>query len=187
MNSASRGFITVVIASGVFIFLGFSVNSFFHGSNPEHSTEKIDKMETDGAFPIELTDIDGNPFVLSDLLGSAVIVNFWASWCSPCIDEFPSMLKFLEHFNGEIKIVAISIDEEKGDIVDFVNAFGGTGAKGLYVLQDSDLSVSKVWGTDKIPESYILDKSHKLVKKIASSFDWAHPTVLREFQGLLVE
>lgn len=180
-----QGIITVVVASGVFIFLGFSVNSYFHGSNPEHSTEKITQMETEGAFPIRMSDIGGNPFDLSDLLGSVVIVNFWASWCSPCIDEFPSMLKFLDHFNGEIKIVAVSLDEDKGDIVSFLSAFGGIGVDGLYILQDGDLAVSKVWGTDRIPESYILDRSHKLVKKVASSHDWSEPMVLNYFTELL--
>ena len=164
----ARSIITVVVASGVFIFLGFSVNSYFHGSNPEHSTEKITKMETEGAFPIKLPDIDGNPFDLSKHLGSVVIVNFWASWCSPCIDEFPSMIKFLDHFDGEVKIVAVSLDKEKGDIVSFLSAFGGIDVDGLYVLQDSDLAVSKLWGTDRIPESYILDKNHKLVRKLVA-------------------
>ena len=141
-------------------------------------------MENVGALPLQLPDLNGNIFSLSDMRGNVVVVNFWATWCSPCIEEFPSMLKFLKHFNGKVSIVAVSLDEDKDDIINFISAFKGNNVSGLYVLQDKNMSVSKKWGSEKIPESYIFDRNHRLVKKIASSENWAQPMVYNYFENL---
>ena len=180
-----KGFITAVVMSCIFIFLGISLRSFFHSEDIDPSKSILTKMETGGAPPLELRDINSNSFVLSNLLGKVVVVNFWATWCAPCVEEFPSMLKFLESFRSDVNIVAVSVDKDRQDIVDFLSAFGGIGVKGLYVLQDEDMSIAKSWGTDKIPESYIFDRDHKLVKKVAASENWTQPMVYDFFREII--
>lgn len=131
--------------------------------------------------PLQLTTIDGQEISLTDFKNKEVLINFWASWCAPCVEEFPSFIKLLQKQKGNIIILAISMDKEKEDISKFLKTFD---------LEETDLDIYFVWdetkefsdyfGTVLLPESYLLDRNHVLRRKIIGITDWSEyvPTPL---------
>ncbi len=184
MSPGLKGLLVAVLLSLVFICGGYYLRQQFHAVEENHSKEIINQMETQGAIDFELKNLAGNPVSLSDYKGYVTVVNFWATWCEPCIEEFPSMIKLLEHFDGQVKMIAIAMDEDKKDVENFINAFQVRN-KDLIVLWNPDQEFAKSWSTVKLPESYILDKEHKLVKKVASSENWATELVFKYFEDLI--
>ena len=115
-----------------------------------------------------------------------MIINFWASWCDPCVEEFPSFLKLLDHFKGRIKILAISADNNKEDIETFIKAFNGN-SENLIVMWDKEQKVAKSFGTRILPESYIIGLNNKFVRKVTGIDNWYTPQAIEFFENLLTK
>lgn len=113
-----------------------------------------------------------------------VIVNFWASWCEPCAQEFPSMVKLVEHYKDKIVILAPSHDSSLEDIETFAKAFNLDATKGLHLLWDKDLAAGKAFQVNKLPESYIFGKDGKLLRKVVGTRDWFNDDAKYFFDSL---
>ncbi len=114
-----------------------------------------------------------------------VIINFWASWCEPCAQEFPSMIKLLEQFKDKIVILAPSHDNNLEDIQTFAQAFSLDSAHGMELLWDKDLKAGKAFQVNKLPESYIFGKDGKLLRKVVGTRDWFNEDARMYFDSLL--
>jgi thiol-disulfide isomerase/thioredoxin len=144
--------------------------------------EKNDFMSLPG---LEFRDLDQNKLKLAELVkGKIVIINFWATWCEPCAEEFPSMVKLLKTFGDDILILAESNDSQKEDILSFAKAFNLDEQKNLILLWDKDLSVSKIFKVNKLPESYIFGRDGKLLKKVVGTRNWANDDATMYFKML---
>jgi thiol-disulfide isomerase/thioredoxin len=121
---------------------------------------------------------------LTDFKGKILLVNIWATWCAPCVKEFPSMKALVEHFKGEVAILAVSHDKTREDIDSFIASFGGL-PEDFVVVWDKDKKVAKMFGTDVLPETYLLGKDQKLLRKIAGETVWNEPMALEFFKELL--
>jgi peroxiredoxin len=129
-----------------------------------------------------LPDLDGKPHRLADLRGRVVVLNFWATWCPPCIDEMPSLQRLQQAFADRgVEVVAVSVDERFSDVGAFVRKFHLT----FTVLHDDGKKVSRKYQTFKYPETYILDREGRLKSKVIGPRDWASPTVIRDMVELL--
>ncbi len=127
------------------------------------------------------TSIDGQKWTLSSLKGKVVILSFWATWCEPCLDEFPSLMGLLDAFPGQVVLLAVSRDENKEDVIKFVRAFNGF-RKNLIVTMDGKKEWKQAFGVDRLPESFIFDKKGTLLKKIIGIQDWSSPIALEFFE-----
>ncbi len=127
--------------------------------------------------------IDGKKVSLSDTRGKVVLVNIWATWCTSCVDEMPSMEKLYQKLKGEyFEILAVSIDSlGVKAVVPFMKKFKLT----FPALIDSAGTIRQDYGITGVPESFIIDKNGILVKKIIGPLDWTRPEVLRFFQELI--
>lgn len=101
---------------------------------------------------------EGGTLRLSDLQGSPVLINFWASWCPPCRDEIPELVKAYERYQGEgLVIVGVNLQEPDGAVRDFAREFGMTFPVGI----DRDGEVGDAWRlggpVEGIPTSYFVD------------------------------
>lgn len=122
---------------------------------------------------IELVDLNLTPIDLNAITAHKItILNFWASWCEPCAQEFPSMLKLLKEFEGKIVILAPSHDSNKEDILTFSRAFNLDTAQGMHLLWDKESKVGKLFEVNKLPESYIFDQNGILLRKVVGTRDW---------------
>ena len=129
-----------------------------------------------------LPDLEGQTVSLSDFRGEVVLLNFWATWCPPCVDEMPSLQKLQEALGEKgLNILAISVDESVEDVERFRDEF----QLDLPILLDSGAKVAHSFATFKFPETYIVGRDGKLVAKVIGPKDWIAPLVIHDFVELL--
>ena len=133
----------------------------------------------DFSFP----GLDGKKVSLGDQKGKIVLVNIWATWCPPCVEEMPSMEKLYQKFKGEnFEILAVSIDETG---LKAVAPFMKKTRLTFPALIDAEGTIKATYKITGIPESFIIDKQGFLIKKIVGPVDWSTPKVFRYFSELI--
>lgn len=116
-----------------------------------------------------LEDFDGNTLRLADLSGKPVMLNFWASWCQPCVIEHPHLLAAARRYAGRVHFVGIVPPEDQEIDVDrFLARFGGAWGP---TYHDADGKVSIAYGVFKLPETYFIDARGQIVYKHAGPLD----------------
>ena len=118
---------------------------------------------------IDLITLRGDAFNLRELKAEAILVNFWASWCTPCIREFPLLLETSINSNGKIILVAISNDDDRSAMQDFLNRFPAVqnNTDSVKIVWDPEQEVSqKYFNVIILPETLIINQNHKIVHKI---------------------
>lgn len=178
----------LAVVFGLLALLSFPMYKYWEfltrGMSPPPSTQMLSKMEKDGVPDFALPNLAGKNVHLSDYSGHIVIVNFWASWCAPCVKEFPSLKRLVEKMKGQVTVLAVSNDNQREDLESFLHAFGST-PDGFVVLWDKDRHVSEEYGSNELPESYILGPTHKLIRKISGVEDWDSSNAIEYFQDVL--
>ena len=109
---------------------------------------------------------------LSKLRGRVVVLNLWATWCAPCIEELPSLLA-LQKQMPELAIVAVSMDQDP----DVYKRFLVDHHVDLLTVRDEDQKVNALYGTVQIPETYIIDKQGVLRRKFIGAQVWTSPEI----------
>ena len=143
----------------------------------------LGKMETEGVPDFELERLVGSKLKLSDFKGKLIVLNFWASWCNPCVEEFPSMVTLAEKMKGDLVVVAVSTDEQRKDIEPFLKAFK-IPPNGFEIVWDRDQSVMKAYGVKKVPESFIIGPDLRLARKIVGTENWGSDEAVQFFKSL---
>ena len=115
----------------------------------------------------------GHPTSLADYRGQVVLLNIWATWCDPCRLEMPSMEKLSERLGGTgLRVVAVSVDKDGPDVVmKFVNDLG----LHFDILQDRSGNVQTILQTTGVPESFVIDRTGVIIKKIIGAVQWDAP------------
>lgn len=171
--------ITLLLVLIVLAFVGCSKGNE-RGKAPASATKAIE-----GAVAPDFTvrDLAGKEVKLSELRGKVVLVNFWATWCPPCREEIPSMVKLNQTMAGKpFQMLAISIDEGgKGAIEQF---FANSG-QSLPAYLDGEQKVAGLYGTTGVPETFVVDKKGVILKKVIGGMDWSAPEVIGYLNGLL--
>jgi thiol-disulfide isomerase/thioredoxin len=160
----------------------------------------IDVAHGDEAPSFELATQDGDRVSLASLRGQVVFVNFWATWCPPCQEEMPSMMALGRQlgakYPGKFRMVAVSLDEGWDPIRAFFAAapYSGRTAPLTVVLDRKDQATTVAYycaarggcpGEYKLPESYIVDRSGRLVSYVVGPRDWSDPRALAYLEQLL--
>ena len=143
------------------------------------SRVKVGSPAPNFTFP----DLTGKKVSLSDYRGRVVFLNIWATWCSPCVEEMPSMEKLYKQFKSDqFEIMAVSIDTEGVKVVTpFMKKLNLT----FPALLDRKGKIRNIYGVTGIPESFIIDKNGIIIKKVIGPLDWSKPDVSRFFEDLL--
>ncbi len=133
----------------------------------KRSSQQLQQVNL-SAPELVLKDLAGNSHKLNDYKGKTVLVSFWASWCRPCLEEMPSLVKLKEKHKSNLEILAVNVGEEKTTIEKF------TGAMNINfpLLQDLDSSTTKNWKVFVYPSNYLIDKNGKLVYASKGALDW---------------
>jgi cytochrome c biogenesis protein CcmG/thiol:disulfide interchange protein DsbE len=136
---------------------------------------------------MELEGIPGGngPIRLADLRGKTIFLNFWATWCEPCIRELPSMLTLSKQMRrSEFAMVALSYDESWKPVLDFFDKWMGGVPPEFILVRDGrkEAEMMRVLlGTEKLPETLVI-RDGMIVHKFISNHDWADPRKLRYFR-----
>lgn len=137
----------------------------------------------DGPAPdIEVIGRDGQPIRLSALRGKVVFVNFWATWCPPCRAEIPDLEGLAEKMRHvPFEILAVSSDESWAEIDGF---FGGTTSKMLIGLDPGKEAIANGYGTEKLPETYVVDREGNLRLRFINVQPWTDERIHRYLEWL---
>ncbi len=131
-----------------------------------------------------IRDINNKQHSLQDYQGKVVIVNFWASWCPPCVHEMPSMSALKDKIGADyFDILAINLGEPAEDIAVFLKAH----PVNFPILPDPQQKLAKTWKVFAFPTSYIIDKKGNIRYSVAGGIDWNTPQVRQVIEKLLKE
>jgi len=115
---------------------------------------------------------------LDQFRGKVVLINFWATWCPPCVYEMPSLENLKKKMEGkDFQILAVSLDEEGWPVID---KFVAKTPMTMTILLDSRGDVPTEYGTSRLPESFLIDKNGAIVKKYVGPRDWTDPKIIAE-------
>jgi cytochrome c biogenesis protein CcmG/thiol:disulfide interchange protein DsbE len=110
---------------------------------------------------------------LADYRGKVVVLSFWASWCPPCLEEFPSLIA-LQREMPQIVVLAVSFDKSDDDYRQYLvdNHID------LLTIRDASQSSNLAYGTTRPPETFIIDKKGILRRKFIGAQDWTNPEIV---------
>jgi peroxiredoxin len=153
------GLLTAVIATML-------CSGCYSGSRPPHV----------GSPAKEFTVADADHSVsLNQYRGQVVLVNFWATWCPPCVEELPSLMTLQERMKGRgLVVVGVSIDVDG----DAYHRFLKLHNINFVTVRDPEQKVASMYGTSGWPETYIIDRQGVLRRKFVGPVDWNAPDVI---------
>lgn len=111
--------------------------------------------------------IDGTSITLSELQGKPVIINFWATWCGPCVKEMPAFERLKDDFGDKIGIIAVNCGDDAGTVKDFMEENGYT----FPVVLDEEYSISMLYPTNSIPYTVVVDAEGKVTHISTGALD----------------
>lgn len=126
------------------------------------------------------TDIDGKERRIEDFRGSVVLLNFWATWCTPCVKEFPALLRLVGSMNGKITLIALSSDRDEDAIRHFLDELKKqqdladilSSPQTVIALDRRGEITYNLFGTRRFPETVILSPGGAMIQKIVGEIDW---------------
>ena len=128
-----------------------------------------------------LPDLDGHDRRLDEYRGKVVLVNFWASWCTPCIEEMPSLQRLVELMRGKrFAVLGVNVDEGERRVKTMVQRLG----IGFPVLLDKDSAVFRRWGATVLPTTYVLDGEGVVRFAGRGPLEWDAPDIVEALERL---
>jgi thiol-disulfide isomerase/thioredoxin len=147
--------------------LGKNADQIIDGIKKQEEAKKIQRSLAEGSvFPdFQEKDLEGKALSLASYRGKIVLVDFWATWCGPCVAELPTVLKAYEKYHGKgFEIVGISLDKEEAKLRQFIKDKKMTWAQ-YFDGKGWQNKLSTKYGVNSIPATYLLDGEGKIVAK----------------------
>lgn len=123
----------------------------------------------------DFTVSDGQKTVsLSQFRGKTVVLNFWATWCGPCVQEVPSIMALQKQLGDKVVILAVSTDVDE----DAYKNFTEKRMQGLLTVRDGDRKSSSLYGTYAYPETFVIDKDGVIRRKFIGPQEWTNAEIV---------
>lgn len=133
-----------------------------------------------------VSTLEGGKVSLSSFKGKALLINFWATWCAPCVSEMPELQRLYVENKDKLTVVAIAVEDEKSEVVTLKQKLGLT----FPILLDPQAIFSSKFKVDGFPESFVADKEGKLkffldgwrgpTLKIVGPRSWRSSAILKQ-------
>ena len=117
---------------------------------------------------------------LSQFRGKPVVLNFWATWCPPCVEEMPSLVELQKQMGDKVTVLAVAEDADQNAVNQFVRDHNID----LLTVRDPKQSANALYGTFKFPETYIIDKDGIIRRKFIGATDWSNPEIVEYLNKL---
>jgi peroxiredoxin len=117
---------------------------------------------------------------LHDFRGKIVVLNFWATWCPPCVEEMPSLVKMQAELKNRVVVLAVSVDDDERSYRSFLRKNNVD----LLTVRDPQQKSNELYGTFKFPETYIIDRNGVVQRKFIGPVDWTRPDVIKYLNTL---
>ena len=111
---------------------------------------------------------------LNQFQGKPVVLNFWATWCPPCIQEMPSLVQLQKQLGDKVTIIAVSEDDDDNAYKQFVRDHNVD----LLTVRDTGQKTNGLYGTFKFPETFVIDRDGKIVRKFIGAQEWTSPEIV---------
>ena len=132
--------------------------------------------------PLLFENRKGAKFSIKTFRGNVIVINFWASWCAPCVKEIPSLIDLADSFqNKPFKLIMVNF----GESLDKVNKFSKKLSSAKDVYLDKKKLSNDVWVTRGLPITYILDKKGNIKHVALGELSWNSPEVKKVIQQLI--
>ncbi len=130
---------------------------------------------------LKLKDVNGNWFDLEDSKGEVVLVNFWATWCGPCVEEVPSLSRLVTRMKGSpFRVAAVNIGESAETIRQFTREI----PVNFDILLDSDGDAVRDWKVYAYPSNYLIDREGNIRYAYRGALEWDAPGIIQTIQAL---
>ncbi len=134
----------------------------------------------------KITDWKGSSAEVSTASQPIVILHFWASWCAPCIHEFPDLINMVKAMNGKVKVIAFSEDNVSTEIAAFIKSFKeAETTENFHLVWDEKHKVMNDLEVTKLPESFIYGPDRKLAKHVGGVVSWTSQDTIEYLKTLL--
>jgi peroxiredoxin len=123
---------------------------------------------------------NGHTVSLPNFGGKLLVLNFWATWCPPCVQETPSLSQFAAAYAGKgVVVLGISVDKDEKAYRAFLQKYNPA------FLTAREFKIHEDYGTFMYPETYIIDSKGKVLQKLAEPADWMDPRMTQFIDSLL--
>lgn len=152
-------------------------------STPIHASELM-TYQGEPLPDFTLTDMQGNSHTLSDYRGKVVMVNFWATYCGPCIKEMPSMQRLKEKLGDKpFAILAVDMAEEKADVNAFLNKHQIE--VNFPILLNPEGDVVENWMITAVPTTFVIDPEGKIRYALYGGIEWDKADIIKTISSLM--
>lgn len=173
MHSAKTERLLHLLMAVLFVALGYVVVEAFR--------DKVVNVG-DKAPDFQITADNGRALARSNFGGRLLVLNFWATWCPPCIEEMPSLDQLQRHFaNAGVVVAGVSVDTNERTYREFLRKTNVA----FLTARDPEARISSSYGTFKYPETYVIDGKGNVLRKIIGPTNWMDPEMVRYIQSLL--
>jgi thiol-disulfide isomerase/thioredoxin len=131
-------------------------------------------------------DKSGHKVTLDDFRGKVVLVNLWATWCTPCVAELPSLDRLQKMLPGD-KFMVVAISMDNSSLKDIAGFLKKKGVKNLDVYWDKDRQAPLKWQYDGLPTSFLLDRDGNVVKRYDGPEVWDDKTVVKKIKDTVLK
>ena len=151
---------------------------------PAHA-QPLKPWKGGGTPALELAALDGGTRRLEDYRGRVVLVNFWATWCAPCVEEMPSIERLRRSFDARrFAVLAVNVGQGPAAAGVFAEKME---LGGFSILLDRDMRTSKAWGARILPATFIVDPDGRLRYSHYGAIDWSRADVRAAIAKLILE
>ena len=180
--------VTIVIGAAFTYMLDYSDNV----SPPQKmmTTEPHTVIKTGRRVPdFTFTTLDGDQKSIRDFKGKVVVLNFWASWCAPCVKEFPHFLKLAKNYTNRIVFIGLSSDHDMASMnrflskMDYQNPQAMSLPNVLIALDEQGEITREIFQTYRLPETILIDEKGYMREKLIGA-DWAYEDLATMVEGL---
>lgn len=136
-----------------------------------------------GSTPsLSLNDLEGKPRSLKEFRGRVLIVNFWATWCEPCVEEMPALQRLADQYGADgLDVVGVNLGEGASRIEGFMNK---TGTR-FPVMLDRDGDAKRAWKVNGVPATFLIGRDGKVKRIAVGQLDFSNSPVLQPITQLL--
>jgi thiol-disulfide isomerase/thioredoxin len=154
------------------------------GAQSEAEALPVAPVENALAPDFELTDMQGNAVRLNDYRGKVVLVNFWATWCPPCVEEIPSLGRLQQKFSTEeLVVVSVDVGEEKASVQEFLKKVPAR----YPVMLDPDGRTVADWNLRAFPTTFVVDREGRISLAYFGGLQWDSSEIVDQLRGLLAQ
>ena len=131
--------------------------------------------------PLVANTLAGNELRLTDFRGRVVLVNFWATWCAPCVAEMPSLSRLRDKLGAaRAEVIAVNFQENAARIEPFMRNLGIA----FPTIRDHDGSLRKAWDVTIFPTTFVIAPNGRIAYVAVGEIDWDDPTVELRLRSL---